>query len=164
MVETIRKGNWQADAATRKRVIQEYVNSVNRHGVGCAEHTCGNPRLQKYVLEAGKAAGIPVPALEGYQRAMERATGEAVSSGAERLDTFANQNDAEMTARVNTIPAPSRDARNLEGFLMEERQRQAQAQASNRRDASPTTSETLTVSLPILGVLLLWRWRRGRVH
>ena len=53
MLETVRKGYWKADAATQKKLLEEYVDSVNRHGVGCAEHTCGNPRLQKFVMEQG---------------------------------------------------------------------------------------------------------------
>ena len=81
MVETVRKGYWKADAATQKTLLEEYVDSVNRHGVGCAEHTCGNPRLQKYVMEQGLKAGIPVPALEGFKQAMEKATGQAHRSG-----------------------------------------------------------------------------------
>jgi hypothetical protein len=54
----------------RGKLLEEYVASVNRHGVGCAENTCGNPRLQKYVLDEGRKAGIPVPALDGFRKAM----------------------------------------------------------------------------------------------
>ena len=67
-----------ADAATEKKLLEEYVESVNRHGVGCAEHTCGNPRLQQYVMERGLRAGIPVPNLEGFKREMEKATGQEI--------------------------------------------------------------------------------------
>ena len=28
------------------------------HGVGCSEHTCGNPRLLRYVLEQGAVMNI----------------------------------------------------------------------------------------------------------
>ena len=57
MIETVRKGYWKADEATHKKLLEEYVESVNRHGVGCAENTCGNPRLQKYVLDEGRKVG-----------------------------------------------------------------------------------------------------------
>ena len=53
--------------------LEEYVESVNRHGVGCAEHTCGNPRLLMYVLEEGVEAGLPLPDLMGLRRAFEAA-------------------------------------------------------------------------------------------
>src|SRR6185295_862277 len=121
MVETVRKGYWKADAATEKKLLEEYVASVNRHGVGCAEHTCGNPRLQQYVMERGLRAGIPVPNLEGFKREMEKATGEAIDPAAEREEAFSRQNDAQMAARLAAVPAPGRNARQLAGYLMEER-------------------------------------------
>ena len=39
MVETVRKGYWKADTATEKRLIEEYVDSVNRHGASGSEVT-----------------------------------------------------------------------------------------------------------------------------
>jgi cobaltochelatase CobN len=122
MTETIRKGYWKADDATKKKLLEEYVSSVNRHGVGCAEHTCGNPRLQKYVLEEGRKAGIPVPALEGFQKAMETATGTQVQAAAQELSSFAQQNDARMAENLSKVPAISRMARQITGYLMEARQ------------------------------------------
>ena len=73
MEETIRKGYWKADAATEKKLLQEYLASVNQHGVGCAEHTCGNPRLSKYVMERARELGIPTPVIDGFWQAMEQA-------------------------------------------------------------------------------------------
>ena len=116
MLETVRKGYWSADAATQKTLLEEYVASVNRHGVGCAEHTCGNPRLQQFVMEQGLKAGVPVPALEGFKQAMEKATGQAIDPAAgESMQSFAQKNDAQMAANLATVPAPSRTARQLEG-------------------------------------------------
>lgn len=94
MVETVRKGYWDADAATKTRLLTEYVDSVNRHGPSGAEFTSGNPRLSKYVLEQGKATGIPVPALEGFERAMEKAMGATVTNAASATENFARRNEA----------------------------------------------------------------------
>jgi cobaltochelatase CobN len=162
MLETVRKGNWKADAATEKKLLEEYVASVNAHGVSCAEHTCGNPRLQQFVMERGLRAGIPVPALEGYKQAMEKATGEAIDTGAEREAAFSRRNEAQMAARLEAVPAPSRFSRQLEGFLMEQRDRSAQPQNQARRDGLPSAWAGVYTSLPVLGLLLVWRWRRKR--
>jgi cobaltochelatase CobN len=161
MVETIRKGYWEADEATRKKLLEEYIASVNRYGVGCAEHTCGNPRLQKYVMEEGRKAGIPVPALEGYQKAMERATGESVSAGAERLQTFVQQNEATLAARLEKVPDPSREAGQVEGYLMEQQAQQAPRNPA-RSDSRPSEWQALYASLPVLALLLVWRLKRRR--
>jgi cobaltochelatase CobN len=162
MLETVRKGYWKADAATEKKLLEEYVDSVNRHGVGCAEHTCGNPRLQQYVMERGIRAGIPVPDLEGFKREMEKATGQEIDPAAEREEAFSRQNDAQMAARLAAVPAPSRNARQLEGYLMEERDRSTQARNEARQDAPPNEYAGALASLPVLGLLLAWRWTKRR--
>jgi cobaltochelatase CobN len=159
MVETIRKGYWRADDATSKRLLEEYVESVNRHGVGCAEHTCGNPRLQKYVLEEGRKAGIPVPALEGFQRAMEAATGSAVDPAAEDAENFAAQNDARMARNLAAIPAVSRIARQLEGYVMEQRDRSQPSPVEPTDGAMRPEVQILLTGVPVLLLLLAWRWR-----
>ena len=158
MLETVRKGYWKADAATQKTLLEEYVASVNRHGVGCAEHTCGNPRLQQYVMEQGLRAGVPVPALEGFKQAMEKATSQAIDPAAESQQSFATQNDAKMAANLATVPAPSRTARRLEGYLMEERAQEPRNEA--RRDSAVQEYAALWASMPLLAFLLVWRWKR----
>jgi len=162
MLETVRKGYWKADAATEKKLLEEYVGSVNRHGVGCAEHTCGNPRLQKFVMEEGRRMGIPVPALEGFQKAMEHATEESIQSGAERLDSYVQQNDATLAARLESVPAPSRIVQEIEGFVMDQRDASKQRMNDTRQTATPNEWQAIAFSLPILGLLLVWRWKRRR--
>lgn len=162
MTETVRKGYWKADDATRKRLLEEYVNSVNAHGVGCAEHTCGNPRLQKYVIDEGRKVGIPVPALEGFQKAMEAATGTQIGTAAQQLTSFATKNDAQMAKNLSEVPVLSRVSRQIKGYLMEERQ--AQQKSSNRTTPTRqgTSARVLFTGGPVLAVLLIWRWRRHR--
>jgi cobaltochelatase CobN len=162
MIETVRKGHWKADAATKKKLIEEYVGSVNRHGVGCAEHTCGNAKLQKFVMEQGRAMGVPVPALAGFQKAMEQATGQAIDAAAERLDSFVKSNDARVTARLQAVPAPSRNVRQIEGQVMETRQTSTAPRNKARRDAAPSEWQIAAASLPLLALLIAWRQKRRR--
>jgi cobaltochelatase CobN len=164
MLETVRKEYWKADEATQKRLLEEYVGSVNRHGVGCAEHTCGNPRLQKFVMDQGRKVGIPVPALEGFQKAMEQATQEGISAGAERLDSYVQQNDAKLAARLDRVPAPSRHVKEIEGLVMEERTNASERLNDTRQDATPSEWQAVAITLPVLGLLLAWRWKQGRVR
>jgi cobaltochelatase CobN len=180
MVETVRKGYWDADDATRTKLLTEYIESVNAHGASGSEVTSGNPRLTRYVMEQGKLAGVPVPALEGFERAMERAMGGAagaVARAAVDAAAFAKQNDARAAedmaplaanipvpqAPIPPAPVPAPSADQLQGFLMEQEQR-AQA-ASNQ--TSPTTTpgrsgrwDALYVAVPVVALLVVWRRRR----
>ena len=151
MVETIRKGYWAADAATTERLLREHVDSVAAHGVGCSQHTCGNPRLLRYVLEQGAVMNIPGPALDAYRAAMEEAIGADIESAAAEAEEFVRWN--ESRPRLTTM--------NIEGLLMEE-----SADSSEPLPAPPASGAEdgvwtpLWVGAPILGLLALWRWRR----
>ncbi|MEQ1913419.1 MAG: cobaltochelatase subunit CobN, partial [Vicinamibacterales bacterium] len=84
MAETVRKGYWRADADTARKLLTEYVNSVNAHGASGAEFTTGNPRLTKFVMEQGKASGVPVPSLDQFEQTIEKATGRSLTTAVSR--------------------------------------------------------------------------------
>jgi cobaltochelatase CobN len=167
MVETIRKGYWKADSATQTKLLTEFVESVNKHGSSGAEFTSGNPRLLKYVMEAGKAAGIPVPALEGFQRVMEKAIGGKISNAARAAENFVTRNEARIAERQTPqqagVPQPSPSTSRLQGFLMEAKD-QVQSPASKQIPTLANNSDlaALWIALPVLGLLFAWRWRRHR--
>ena len=153
MVETIRKGYWAPDDATTERLLREHVESVAAHGVGCSEHTCGNPRLLRYVLEQGAVMNIPGPALNAYRAAMEQAIGADVESAAAEAEEFVRWN--ESRPRLTTM--------NIEGLRMEE-----SADSSEPLPVPPAPGAAdgvwtpLWVGAPVLGLLAAWRWHRRR--
>jgi cobaltochelatase CobN len=151
MVETIRKGYWDADDATRARLLTEYVDSVVTHGVGCAEHTCGTARLLEYVLEAGAESGVPVPALDQFRGAMEEAIGTDIESAARAMEAFVRRNEA----------APS-ITETLEGYRMDERRETTPAPTAPRQTAGAGPWDAVWVGMPVVGLLLVWRLRRRR--
>jgi len=167
MVETVRKGYWKADAETEKKLLEEYIESVNRHGVGCAEHTCGNPRLSKYVMERAKAVGIPVPAIEGFRRAMEKAIGTQISTASAAAEKFVSRNErqkegaAPVTSKAPVPVSQAPSPKQLQGYLMEMKE-QAQRATARTNKTSPRSNDlnSLWVSAPVLLSLLLWRQYR----
>jgi cobaltochelatase CobN len=164
MVETIRKGYWNADPETRKKLLTEYVKSVGEHGASGAEFTSGNPRLTKYVLEQGKAAGIPVPALDAFRKAIEKSMGDTVANTSNAMEQFVARNEAPSTAAAS-VQTPNAGARAgaapqpLKGFLMEQQER-----PSTARPRAPFSLDgewaPLVVAAPIVALLIAWRWRR----
>ena len=161
MVETIRKGYWKADAATQKKLLEEYVDSVARHGASGSETTTGNPRLQKYVLDEGRRVGIPVPVLEQFQKTMEDATGQQVNAAAEDEANFAKTNDAEMAENLSKVPAMSRVANTIKGYVMEQRDK-SRPQNSSSGETVRTELQALLVGAPVIALLVAWRWKRAR--
>ena len=151
MVETIRKGYWEADEATRARLLSEYVDSVNTHGVGCAEHTCGNPRLLEYVINEGTRVGVPVPALEQFQSAMEETIGTDIESAARAMEAFVARNES-----------GTRVTERLEGLRMNEYRSEAPSQTVPLTTDATRASDAIWVGLPVVVFLLTWSIRRRR--
>ncbi len=157
MLETVRKEYWKADDATRARLLEEFLASVERHGLSCSETTCGNPSLTKYVIEQAAKAGIPAPRIEAFQAKVEAATGKSTAQTAQREAEFVTRNESRIAERQGRL---QRGAREVAGYLMEQTQRFKQPLA--RSQSSAVTGSPLSVlwiGLPLLFVLFLWRWR-----
>src|SRR6516225_1310423 len=165
MVETIRKGYWKADEETEKKLLTEYIENVNRHGVSCAEHTCGNPRLSKYTMERAKALGIPVPAISGFQQAMEKAIGSEISKASAAAEKFVKRNEAvkEAPSQITKTPA-MQSSSSLRGYLMDVKKQTPPATAkASQTAASSQDLYPLWISMPVLLSLFAWRrYRRAR--
>jgi len=166
MAETVRKGSWQADPETLKKLLEEYVASVNAHGASGAEFTTGNPRLTAFVLEQGKAVGVPVPALDQFKSTLEKATGAPASTAVTKLEQWIAKNEAPVSAPAAAAappapPAPPASSPPLRGYRMEEQQRTSDAAPRQPvRLPAPGPAASLGVSGAVLALLLVWRHRR----
>jgi cobaltochelatase CobN len=170
MVETIRKGYWKADTATETKLIEEYVSSVQEHGVGCSEVTCGNARLLEYVLDRGKELNVPAPALEQFRKAMEAQIRKSIPAAARAAEEFVKRNEARYTNAANASPGPQTNRApgqsapggakaELHGFLMEQQQKATQAMSQGRVLVRDTSWDFLWVAIPLLVALFAWRAR-----
>ncbi len=76
MLETARKGGWDASDEQLKSLVSEYVETIAETGdVTCCHHTCGNPALQEYVDGYLSMPGIVDEATaEQYREIMDEAT------------------------------------------------------------------------------------------
>lgn len=116
MIETIRKDHWQADEATRRTLVREYVESIARHGANCTDVSCGNARLLRYVMDEAQRTGVPADLVDQARGALERAMGRDIESAAGELEAFARRNDAradaeraanrDVVARLPAAPPP----------------------------------------------------------
>jgi cobaltochelatase CobN len=98
MIETVRKGYWDADKATRAELYREYLESVERHGANCTEVSCGNGRMLRYVMDEAAKAGVAAPTIAAARAAFEKAMQRSIESAAQELELFAKANDARADA------------------------------------------------------------------
>jgi cobaltochelatase CobN len=177
MIETVRKEHWHPDAATLKTLLTEYIESVNEHGAGCSDNTCGNPRLLEYVVQQALTNGVPAPDVQKFAASLEKALGAPIAGLAEAARQFAAANDARIAARkapgaeAAAPGAENVDEAELKGYLMQnvnERQptepEATEMPAADDEDAYDDASGALWAALGILGVLLAWRWHHRRIR
>jgi cobaltochelatase CobN len=159
MAETVRKGYWKADAATRATLAREYIDSIQRHGVSCTEVSCGNARLLEFVLQEARKAGVAPGAIANVKQALEKAMGRDIEAAASQLRDFAKSNDARETATAKAAGAKGA-APTVRGYVMQERQ-QSQSSAAAGAAASPVPL-TLVFGAFVLALLFAWRWLHDR--
>ena len=98
MLETVRKGYWNADPQTKAKLLSEYIESINKHGVNCTDVSCGNAKLLEYVMKEAAKAGVPAPAIANARGQLEKAMGKKIEVAAEALRQFTQKNDAREIA------------------------------------------------------------------
>jgi cobaltochelatase CobN len=98
MLETTRKGYWKADSATKTKLLNEYIESINKHGVNCTDVSCGNGKLLDYVMKEAAKAGVPAPAIANARSQLEKAMGKTIEAAAQELSQFSQNNDARELA------------------------------------------------------------------
>ncbi|SLM31909.1 conserved exported hypothetical protein [Desulfamplus magnetovallimortis] len=73
MLESVRKGYWQADETVRKKLAAEYAMNVVEKGVACCDHTCNNPLLNQMVFNIISLPGMMSPeVVEKFRLAIEQ--------------------------------------------------------------------------------------------
>ncbi|MBA2864377.1 cobaltochelatase CobN [Methanococcus maripaludis] len=86
MMETARKGYWDASGETLEFLANEFIQSVVEYGVTCCHHTCGNLELNDWALEH---SSLDEETLKEYEKLYEEATQKdiEVSSETETTET-----------------------------------------------------------------------------
>jgi cobaltochelatase CobN len=80
MLETVRKGYWQADDKIQQKLAVEYAVNVVKKGVACCEHTCNNPLLNQMVVSIISLPGVMSPEMvEKFKLAIEQAARKSLA-------------------------------------------------------------------------------------
>ncbi|WP_260398738.1 cobaltochelatase subunit CobN, partial [Methanococcus maripaludis] len=86
MLETARKGCWDASGETLENLANEFIQSVAEYGVTCCHHTCGNLELNNWALEH---SSLDEKTLKEYEKLYEEATQEDIEvPSQENKDTY----------------------------------------------------------------------------
>ena len=127
MLETMRKGYWQADEKIRQKLAVEYAVSVVEKGVACCDHTCNNPLLNQMVVSIISLPGIMSPEMvKKFKLAIEQAAQKSLTEQVAERKTLQKLLTAPRREKTATKPAKQQEsgAQNqgeteVEGYKME---------------------------------------------
>ncbi len=107
MLESARKGMWDAAPERIETLAALHAELVDRHGAGCSGFVCGNPRLRAFIADH-----LPEAAAEDYAAAMDAATRDPGAASAlvlsERERAASQAGDAPQ-ARRSAAPETRED-------------------------------------------------------
>ncbi len=159
MLETIRKGYWEADAATERALLETWLENVAVHGAGCSDHTCGNPRLLEHTVQRAQALELNAPLIDNFQQSYEAAIGASINNLARLAEDFVARNEARLERRQD-IASNGVAPREVAGFAMERVERSQSGENAIQSVSATNRSAEFWLSVVILLALLGWRWVR----
>ncbi|MFQ5588531.1 MAG: cobaltochelatase subunit CobN, partial [Nitrospiria bacterium] len=100
MIETIRKGYWDASEEIRQELVNAYAESVAAHGSSASARTAANEALDQIVKEVLNAPGNTAGAalLPQYQAAMDRTV-----AGEDAVEGFKMEKQDEASGQKQVI-------------------------------------------------------------
>ncbi|MGB4758164.1 MAG: cobaltochelatase subunit CobN [Candidatus Methanoculleus thermohydrogenotrophicum] len=151
MMETARKGYWDADSEVLQHLAQEFQQSVELHGVTCCHHTCGNLQLEAYIQsqtpspqapDTGSSGGSSSSRSSGSSSARPAVTPVSSGTGDQATNTTDASGVGETADKVAGDMAKT--AEEVSGHVMQEVQDAA---------AGSTTSTPLIAIVLVLLVI-----------
>jgi len=121
MLEAIRKGYWTPSEDVKTALAETYQESVEKYGVTCCHHTCGNPLLQDYIQGI-----LSVPEQPPEQRTYFRAGGGGARLAEAETEEEIGESLTNMTETTGVsktgeeLKKPPEEASEKKGKVMKE--------------------------------------------
>ena len=135
MLESVRKGYWDAGEDVRRTLAVEYAMNVITRGVACCDHTCNNPQLNQMVMNIISLPGVMSPELAAeFKLAVEKAAtknlNEQVTERRDLLDRLGDKPETPRRAEGAEQPDATENVKGLKMEPLEKEAEQAELSAS----------------------------------
>jgi len=108
LIETARKGSWDASDEVVQNLVKEYAESVAENGVTCCHHTCGNALLDEYVQGVMSVPGVvDEETANEYKKLMQEATESSEPSSESSSSSSGNDHDTGKATVVSEASTAS---------------------------------------------------------
>ncbi|MDR0355578.1 MAG: cobaltochelatase subunit CobN [Deltaproteobacteria bacterium] len=162
MLESIRKGFWEAPQDVQEELSRDYAVSVITRGVACCDHTCNNPQFHQMVLNIISLPGVLSPELVAeFKMAVEKAgqasLEEMVAAREQLLENLEGGSQGQaIEASAEAGPESESELESVRGLKME-------TVTADEETSLPSSGVEWTASVFVLAiVVLLFFGLRGR--
>jgi cobaltochelatase CobN len=162
MLESVRKGFWEAPQEARERLSRDYAMSVITRGIACCDHTCNNPQFHQMVLNIVSLPGVMSPELVAeFKMAVERAglasLEDMVGQREELLRNLSSRSQEQSQSGAHAGPqAPDSELQSVRGLKMEK-------VSLDEETSLPSSGVEWTASVFVLAlIVLLYLGLRGK--
>ena len=165
MLETHRKGYWEADQEQLETLAADFAKSVIAKGIACCDHTCNNPMLHQMVVSIISIPGVLSPELaEKFKLAIEQMAQKPLDQRIEDRKKLIQQLAAPRPEPPEPVKAEASEpgeTEMVEGYKMEK--------IEKKDDTTEMTSSGIEwmAVLAVLGIIGLVtfgaRKKRGRL-
>lgn len=121
MLETTRKGYWEASDVQQQTLAAEYVMSVLNRGLACCDHTCNNPQFHQMVVNLVSLPGVMSPELVAeFKLAVEVAGQQSLEDMvAEREQLLQDLGEMRQQQENQAVSEESAELESVKGLKME---------------------------------------------
>jgi cobaltochelatase CobN len=162
LLESARKGYWEADQAVLENLAREYVLNVLEKGLACCDHTCNNPMFHQMVMNLISIPGVmPMELAADFKLAVEKAAQKSLEdqvSERERLLEDLGRRPPRPDSEAGAAEAESRET--VRGLKMEP------IEAPDERAELSSSGVQWLATVAVLAIVALFllglRSRRGR--
>lgn len=107
MMETIRKGYWQATAEQKHTIAQLHAESLAKAGAGCSGMVCDNAKLRKMIQEQ-----LPPEQQQEYTAALDKAL-KVTSQSDQKQQVLSKDSDKDQGKKQSSGSASTTDSEQL---------------------------------------------------
>lgn len=153
MMETIRKGYWDADESVQQTLAEEYIRSVLEHDVGCSDTTCGNPLLHEKMLEVVRVSrSLSAEQIAEFLKRLESATHRTLAE--QTQDLRRTQAELQLGFEQQELPVTA------EGYEME-KVSETRKQPVEKAEHAKLYAVLFAIFVVLMGAVGYWlKWRQ----
>ncbi|MEM9143668.1 MAG: cobaltochelatase subunit CobN, partial [Bacteroidota bacterium] len=150
MYEAVRKAYWKPDEEVKRKLLTDFLETVEKVGLSCNLNVCNNPKLANFLdREFEEVGGIATESIENYHRQLQEIRERLAADGLPHSDQLASDTDNSNAY----LPK-----KNVKGYTLEE----VNAKEESRSFVNPSIWKWIALALVAAYSVFYFVRKRGK--